>query len=520
MICGGASEVSEQQGPRGLSGPVRLLALALGAAALALTLVGLLAGQGPDAGPDQAPAGGAMPISVVLDTSRPGKHVPGRFIGLSFEVAALPEIAAFADSGNIVRLLRSLGPGVLRFGGVSADTQVGWTDAATPRPAWAIRVLDARDLRRLGRLASRSGWRVLLTVGLAHYEPAAAAREVAVARAVLGRRLAAIEIGNEPDAYAQHQFRTLPWTFARYEAEVQGYRRAIARAAPGVRIAGPGVSGSQIFVTWGSGEALALRPALLTGHHYPLGCHQTPAPSIERLLSVEIRKLEGQSLGRFMSVSRSSGIPFRMDEANSVSCGGTAGISNTFASALWATGYIAQATAAGVSGINLQGNPANCRGYSPLCAGTSALLAAGVLHPQPEWYALLLARSLIGARPLPTTIGSPGSPNVLVQAFGVGGGRLRLVVVDDEPPGMPPASLSVRVPRRYRSASVLSLNAPMPTASTGVTLGGQAVARDGSWRATPPLTPLVRRRGAITLTVRASSAALVTLLRVPATPPS
>jgi hypothetical protein len=42
------------------------------------------------------------------------------------------------------------------------------------------------------------------------------------------------------------------------------------------------------------------------------------------------------------------------------------------------------------------------------------------------------------------------------------------------------------------------------------------VARDGSWHSTPPATPLVRRRGAITLKVPASSAALVTLLRAPA----
>jgi hypothetical protein len=140
------------------------------------------------------------------------------------------------------------------------------------------------------------------------------------------------------------------------------------------------------------------------------------------------------------------------------------------------------------------------------------LLSSGVLHPQPEWYALLLARSLIGDRPLPTTIRAPGR-NVLVQAFKTPGGRIRLVIVDDEPPGTPPAALSVSVARSYRWATVLSLRAPGPTASTGVTLGGRAVAHDGSWHATPPVTALVRRRGAIELTVPASSAALVTLLR-------
>jgi hypothetical protein len=495
---------------------VRVLAVALGVATVGIAVATVITRGAHHAhvGRSATVAGG--PLTVLIDSHHPGKEVRRRFIGLSFEVAALPEFAALADGGNIVGLLRSLGPGILRFGGVSADTQVAWTDAATPRPAWATRVLTFRDLRRLGRIASRSGWNVLLTVGLAHYEPMSAAREVAAAKAALGGHLAAIEIGNEPDAYGQHQFRSSPWTFARYDAQVGAYRRAIARAAPGVRFAGPGVSGSQIFVTWGASEALAQRPVLLTGHHYPLGCHQTPAPSIGRLLSIGVRKLEGQSLGRFMSVAHSSRIPFRLDEINSVSCGGTAGISNTFASALWATGYLAEAMTAGVSGINLQGNPVNCRGYSPLCAATPRLLASGVLHPQPDWYALLLARLLIGSRPVPTTISTPGSPNVLAQAFTTAGGSLRLVIVDDEPPGARPAALRVRVERSYRWASVLSLRAPGPAASTGVRLGGRAVARDGAWHASPRVTPLVRRGGEVTLTVPASSASLVTLLRRPA----
>ena len=39
---------------------------------------------------------------------------------------------------------------------------------------------------RLGTLAARSGWHVLLTIGLGHYEPEAAAREAAAAKAALG----------------------------------------------------------------------------------------------------------------------------------------------------------------------------------------------------------------------------------------------------------------------------------------------------------------------------------------------
>ncbi|HWX95397.1 MAG TPA: hypothetical protein VNZ01_00980, partial [Solirubrobacteraceae bacterium] len=398
MFSGSAFEVSGRRGADGLARRTRLVALALALATLAGVLLALLSGRRDD-GDSQARAASSAPVSVAIDARHPGRQVRGRFLGLSFEAAALAQIARYGERGNLVALLRSLGPGVLRFGGVSADTQVAWTDRATPRPPWASRVIDAGDLRRLGRLASRTGWKVLLTVGLLHYDPAAAAREVAAAAAALGHRLVAIEVGNEPDAYAQHGYRPLPWTYPQYNAEVSMYRRAIAKAVHGIRFAGPGVSGSRIFATWGPGEATAQRPSLLTGHHYPLGCHQTPPPSIGRLLSAQTRSLEGQSLERFMSVSRARSIRFRMDELGSVSCGGTHGISDAFASTLWATGYIVQAMAKGLAGVNFEGNPAYCLGYSPVCAGSPERLAAGVLRAQPVWYALLVGRKLVGARP-------------------------------------------------------------------------------------------------------------------------
>ena len=65
-----------------------------------------------------------------------------------------------------------------------------------------------------------------------------------------------------------------------------------------------------------------------------------------------------------MQVATRAHIPLRVDEANTVSCGGVAGISDTFAAALWATSYIAHTMVVGVSGINLEGNPARCTGYS------------------------------------------------------------------------------------------------------------------------------------------------------------
>jgi hypothetical protein len=463
-------------------------------------------------------AGQSAPaVSVAIDALAPGPPVPQRFLGLSFEASALGQLARYASRGDLVGLLRSLGPGVLRFGGITADQNVAWTDGLTPRPAWASSVIDAAELRAIGVLARRSGWRILLTVGLAHFEPTAAAREVAAAHLALGPYLAAVEIGNEPDAYGRHGLRELPWIAQGYEEEVTAYREAIAALTPGIAIAGPDVSGPGVFAEWGAAEALAQTPALLTGHHYPLGCAQRPAPSITTLLSATTRGREARSLATYLSISRSNGVPLRMDESNSVSCGGVAGISDTFASALWASAYITQAMAAGVAGINLQGNPTNCTGYTPVCAPDPAAIAGGRLRAEPVWYALLLTSSLVGSRPLPTTITSEGSPegppNLLAQSFSAPDRTLRVLLADDEPPGSAPVAVRLQLGSAVGAASVLRLTAPSPSATGGVLLAGRAVAADGSWHA-PLRTPvLAAHSGIVAIELTPGSATLLSTSR-------
>lgn len=459
----------------------------------------------------EASAPPALAVTVTVNPLTPGAPVPARFLGLSFEVAALSQLGQDAYRGDLVALLRSLGPGILRFGGITADENVAWTDAEDPRPAWASSTIGPAQMSALGVLARRSGWRVLLTVGLAHYEPQAAAREVAEAHRALGPYLAAIEIGNEPDAYGDHGFRELPWLAQGYEEQVSDYREAIEALTPGVPIAGPDVSGSGAFGEWGDEEALAQKPVMLTGHHYPLGCAQTPAPSIEALLSAATRGAAATSLNTYLKVADLYGIPLRIDETNTVSCGGVEGISDTFASALWATGYITQAMAAGAAGVNLQGNPTNCAGYTPLCASSPAAVADGALSAEPEWYALLLTKSLIGERPLPTTISAEGSPNLVAAGFSGAKRSLEFVLADNEPPGATPLTLSLEVGAGMGTAQIQRLTAPSQSATSGVLLDGRALAVNGSWRAPTQTESVSGSSGTVALELAPDSAALVTV---------
>jgi hypothetical protein len=448
-------------------------------------------------------------VTVGVDRTRPGPAVPPDFLGLSFEMSSLPQMARYADRGNLVTLLRSLGPGVLRFGGVSADTRIAWTDARTPRPAWASGVVDADDFRQLAALASASGWRVVLTLGIVHFDPQAAAREAAAAHAALGGSLEAIELGNEPNAYALHAMREEPWGVAQYDVQVSEYRAAIEAAAPGIPLWGPDVSGSSAFETWGPGEVVDERPAMLTGHHYPLGCEQKPAPSIPRLLSGPIRAREIASVRRYVSLAQAGGLPFRLDETNSVSCGGTAGISDTFASALWAAGFLPQVMSLGAVGVNLHGNVSRCSGYSPVCAPGPEELATGELVAQPVWYALLMMKGLVGDRPLPTiVVRSPKSQNVQVTSLIAADGRLDFLVSDDEPLGKRGAVVRLRAGAGYVGASTLALTGESLAALAGTSLGGAEVGPDGSWQPTE-VGKVHARSGVFEVEVPAASAVLV-----------
>lgn len=435
-------------------------------------------------------------VAASVDIAHPGAPVPRGFLGLSFEMSSLADIARYGVRGNMVALLRSLGPGLMRFGGITSDTATAFTDALTPLPHWASQGIDAREFRELRVLAARSGWHVLLTIGLAHLNPSSAAREAAAAKRSLGPWLAGVELGNEPDAYARHGLRSLPWTATQYDADVAAYRHAIDIAAPGLRVSGPDVSGSKIFPSWAPPVALHDGIDALTGHHYPMGCNSVPPPTISRLLSPAIRHAETVSLRRYLTVSSHLHIPFRLDETNSVSCGGTPGISDRFASALWAIDYIAHTMTSGASGINLQASPSKCLGYTPFCAPTPKALASGSLVAHPEWYALLMARGLVGERPVHVTI-MPTLSNVDVLAFAAGSGALHLLLLNDEPNQR--VVLRLRLPHPYRPTTSLSLTAPSLASSTGVRLVRRALRANGqsddassrSPRATPSATPTI-----------------------------
>ncbi|HXA55675.1 MAG TPA: hypothetical protein VNV37_12445 [Solirubrobacteraceae bacterium] len=465
------------------------------------------------AAPTPLPSAAARgrPVSVSVGRRPLAPAIPEDFVGLSFEMRSLPLIASWAGRGDLVTLLRSLGPGVMRFGGISADEQTAWVASGAAKPSWAIATVDEADLANLAALARASGWRVLLTVNLAHDEPAVAAREAAVAKARLGSYLAGIEIGNEPDLFPRKRLRPPGFGVRAYLPQAAAYREAIEAAAPGVAIAGPDPSTGAHGLTWVREAAATLHPQLLTDHYYPLSsCGERP--TIAELLSPQVRMQESEMLARMLAIAHAYRTPLRMDETNDISCEGEPGVSDTFASALWALDWTVRAMSAGTVGVNFHDLIEKPTAYSALAAHGAAALSAGVLRPAPEWYGMLAADAFVGGTPLAATVAGalPGEVSAFAARFP--DGRLKLVLIDYDPPGARPLAVRLRVGRALAGGVVLRLTGPSPAATAGTRLGGSAVAADGAWSVPRALPAVYGRAGALSLQLAPSSAAVVTLM--------
>lgn len=476
---------------------------------LAVTVALLTAAASVPLDPPAA-AQAASVAALRIDTHHPGLPYPSGTIGLSTEAWELKGHLNVRNR-NLVRLMRLLGPSVLRVGGNSVDLS-WWTSDGEGAPAWATSTVTPADLRALGGLLRASGWRVLLGVDLGHFEPARAADEARHAQRILGARLLGIEIGNEPDDFGKRPgLRPPTYGAAEYLSEAAAYRRAVSAAAPGVGVYGPALAQTEWLAQLGPGAGLF---AGLTQHFYPTNTcpgagpgGSTLEPTASELLSPTVRQREEQLLSVLTRAGRALGKPVRIAETNTAACSGSRYSSPTFASALWALDWALRSAQSGVAGIDFHAGTGPCgtRSESPICVPGRG---GGALRAQPEYYGMLAARLLEGGRFLSCSLGgAQAQPGLTAWATLAPDGTVRLAI-DDMASGGPSRYLSISA-TGYRSVAELALNAPALGARAGTTLGGAAIDGQaqwhpaaGGWRAAP---------GALRVVVRPASALLLTL---------
>jgi hypothetical protein len=425
-------------------------------------------------------------VSVNVSAAAVGRPISGGFVGLSIEY---PAVTAYAGSDpsaiNPVfeHLVRNLAPNrrpVLRIGGDSTD-RAWWPLKHLVRPSGVTYSISSRWLAVTRALAEGTGARLILGVNLEANQPLIAAAEARALLSGIGfRSVLALEIGNEPNWYG-----TLPWyrnsrgrlvrgrpstyDVRMFTAEFSALRKRLPRVA----LAGPAVGA----LPWlrNLHAFLAAEPTLrvVTLHRYPLNrCFTTPGspsyPTVASMLSASASRGVAGGIGRYVAIAHQRGDTFRIDEMNSVACGGKARVSDTFASALWALDTLFAVARSGADGVNVHTFPGARYGlftFHRASAGRAAFV-------RPEYYGLLMFAQAAppGARLLSVT--RNGSPEVRAWATRGSDGRTRLVLINNDV--WHSHVVSVRLPEQAPVATLERLTAPSAWARSGVALGGQS----------------------------------------------
>ena len=446
--------------------------------------------------------------------------VPASYFGLSTEYWALP---LFERNMPVFERVLSLmhisgdGPLVLRIGGDSADHSF-WAPRPRNMPGWAFALTPA-FLARLKTLVRRDHVRLIVDLNLVTDTPLTAATWARAAETSLPRgSIVGFEVGNEPDIYNRSywvamvsrsplQARPLPLELTpdSYVDDFNAYARVLGEGAPDVPLIGPAVAHPKVGLPWISTLVDDDRPELgaVSAHLYPYSECVKPGshayPTIARVLSRQASAGLAKDVAGAVAVAHRAGLRFRLTEINSVTCGGKAGVSNTFATALWAPDALFALMRAGVDGVNLHVRA------SAINAPFS--LTRNGLQARPLLYGLLMfARTLgPGARLVRLHLAAPRSLNLSAWAVRLRGGRLHVLVIDK-------SGRSVRVDLRLPAsgpATVQRLLAPAARSRSQVTLDGQELGPDGRWTGTPRTGTIARSRRGYELTVPRLSAALV-----------
>ncbi|HEY3773748.1 MAG TPA: glycosyl hydrolase family 79 C-terminal domain-containing protein [Solirubrobacteraceae bacterium] len=437
------------------------------------------------------------------------------FLGLatSFSTIAALEGTTTDPDVTFQHLLENLSPGApvqLRLGGVSADTS--WWAVPGMKPPRYLSTLTPRWAANFKALLTAVGGKTILGVNLEEdpdISQAIASAEVAGFNRYIGPNLIqAFELGNEPE-----YFPLFVVNGGRGHDTIAAYGKKFSQIAArlgGAPLAGPASVGK----VWLSelGTVLSHLPSHLnvaTVHLYPLkNCSLGAHPLLSRLLSSSSIQGLADSAHGMVKAAAAHGEPLRVDELNGITCGGKAGLSNSFGEALWALNVLPALWKAGVQGVNYQ----TVDGLLNQVITARHSASGWRVSVEPVYYGLLAFAEAAPAGSHLLNISSPGVAHVYQFAVRAPDGTERVVLTNV---GAASRTIDVRVAGTHGSGSVSLLSGGSLTATGGTTLAGQTLSPQTGRLAGTPRATLVKpnHEGAYAVRVPAHAAAILTLSR-------
>ncbi len=289
-------------------------------------------------------------VTVTIDASRTLATIAPDYMGLGFETSsvAVPGLLA-ASNHAYVKLVRDLGrDGVIRIGGNTSDFS-RYDPRGTAVSAPKATVVTEANLHELKTFIDAVGWKLIWGLNLGDDKLDNAVEEARAVAGIMGDRLLALEIGNEPDLFPRSGHRGPAYGYPAWFADFRRYKAAIRAAVPQAPFAGPDLAGAADWMEQFARDERDI--ALLTAHHYITG-QANPAATIETMLAANTGY--DAVMARFQAAARAAGKPWRMCETASFSGGGKEGVSDTFAAALWVLDYLFVLAKHGCSGVNME----------------------------------------------------------------------------------------------------------------------------------------------------------------------
>jgi hypothetical protein len=507
-----------------------LTAITLAAILAAAVVAGLIASRQTSAHVQHAASASASAGSLTVSATPTGRAIAPGFLGLSLEYTAVPAYAGKdpkAVNPVFEQLIRNLAPGAapdLRIGGDTTDW-TWWPVPGVAKPGGIRYSLTKNWVGVTAALAHAVGARVILGINFeldSKTDAATEARELI--NGIGASSIEALELGNEPELYgsfswyknAQGQHvngRASGYDFTSYLPDFANVARSLPSDIP---LAGPATGAPKWIPELGNFLPAEPRVKVATLHRYPLQQCFIPAaapqyPSVAHILAPSASQGLADSVAPLVGVAHARRVALRIDEMNSVSCGGAPGVGNSFVSALWALDATFQMARVGVDGVNFHTYPG--APYELFTFDRKHGKWTGSVAP--EYYGLLMFAQAApaGARLLHTS-GSLG--NVRSWATRAPDGTVHVVLINDYTAQS--RTIDVGIAGATGAATLEYLRAPGVTAKTGVTLGGQGfgtATTTGLLSGRSAAVPVTAAHGAYVVKMPPASAALLTL---PATP--
>ena len=478
----------------GLLTAVVALAIAL---SLALTTDGATRGRPHD--PKDPRTQAQTPRNALALTIGPPPKVhpirPG-FLGLSIEYPSIEPYAG-TDPGAInptlINLIRNITPNqspVIRIGGDRSDWE-WWPVPGMTRPGGVKYTLTPTWLAVTKALAQELNAKLILGLDLEANSLKLASTEAAHFVDGIGKSsIEAFEPGNEPELYGSWPWYVAPghravhgraasWSIGDYARQVIALRRQLDPSARSVPLAGPATGGA----TWLSELPQFLPRArylsLLTIHHYPVqSCYTPPSspkfPSIANLLNPRASRGLAAIAKPSIALAHARGIPARVDEINTNSCGSAPNVTKSFASALWATDALFAMAAAGADGVNVHTYKKSSYELFQFAQTGNTWRT----HVEPEYYGLYLFALAAPPGSQLLDLHGPATRQLSTWATKAPDGHLRITLINDDQTHS--RTVAIAAPGETKTpATLINLNAPSASARTGTRIAGQIIRRRG-----------------------------------------